>query len=188
MRLIFEDIEKSEVRAYAGLTYDLEVEEDHSYNIDGVVVHNSACTTAPGTGFGTRDWQLAAVQWCAEATESMLIVADGGIRENGDIAKALAFGAHMVMVGGALAGHDENPGDLFESPDGSLHKVFFGSASEHQKGEVKHVEGKKLLIPYRGPIQATLQHMEENLQSAVSYGGGRAVEDLRSVGYVLLRR
>lgn len=146
-----------------------------------------ACLTSPNTGFGTRGWQLSALEWCAEAAKTALIVADGGIREYGDIAKSIAFGADMVMVGGMLAGHDENPGELIEESDGRRFKVFFGSASEHQKGEVKHVEGTKLLMPYKGPIEHTYSAITEALQSSISYAGGTRLEDLRRASYVRLR-
>lgn len=142
-----------------------------------------ACLTSPNTGFGTRGWQLSAVEWCAEAADEALIVADGGIRTHGDIAKSVAFGASMVMVGGMFAGHDESPGELQEV-DGKPYKVFFGSASAEQKGEVKNVEGRSMLIDYRGPIAHTLQAMKENLQSAVSYGGGERLLDLQEALYV----
>lgn len=151
-----------------------------------------ACTTAPNTGFGSRDWQLSALANVAEALNEkfpeVVVVADGGIREYGDFAKSVAFGAKMVMVGGLFAGHDENPGELIEDENGDLKKAFFGSASEHQKGEHKHVEGKKLFVPYRGSLKDTLRIVKENLQSSVSYAGGTKLKDLREVEYVLLNK
>lgn len=146
----------------------------------------AACLTSPNTGFGTRDWQLSALEWCSSEVSGIDIIADGGVREYGDIAKSIAFGASMVMVGGMFGGHTENPGEVFEDSDGSLYKVFFGSASEHQKGEVKHVEGKKLHIPFRGSLATTFQHVRENLQSAVSYSGGQELFDLRNAQYVVV--
>lgn len=149
-----------------------------------------ACLTAPNTGFGSYGWQLSAVAMISEALDSshpnVKIIADGGIRKYGDIAKSIAFGADMVMIGGMLSGHDENPGEVLEI-DGEKKKAFFGSASEHQKGEQKHVEGKKLFVPYKGSLTNTLQIIKENLQSSVSYAGGRELEDLRSSSFVKLR-
>lgn len=148
-----------------------------------------ACLTAPNTGFGSRGHQLSTIAHIAEhfKNTSTQIIADGGIRQYGDIAKSIAFGAHMVMIGGMFAGHDENPGDLVEV-DGEFKKAFFGSASEHQKGEHKHVEGKKMFMPYKGSMNTTLQIIKENLQSSVSYAGGTELKNLTNVQYVLLRK
>jgi len=147
----------------------------------------SACLTAPNTGFGSRGWQLSAIATIAEhlAGTKTQIIADGGIRHYGDIAKSIAFGADMVMIGGMFAGHDENPGELLEV-DGEFKKAFFGSASEHQKGEQKHVEGLKMFVPYKGSLDTTIRIIQENLQSSVSYAGGKELLDLRNVEYVLL--
>jgi len=148
----------------------------------------SVCTTAPNTGFGTRFWQLSAVANIAETLKdrNVQVIADGGIRNYGDIAKSIAFGADMIMIGGMLAGHDENPGELIDI-DGERRKAFFGSASEHQKGEHKHVEGKKKFVPYKGSLETTLQIIKENLQSSVSYAGGTKLHDLHEVSYVRVK-
>jgi len=154
------------------------------------VAPGSVCLTGPNTGFGSRGWQLSAVKHVSEALDArypeVKVIADGGIRHYGDIAKAIAFGADLVMVGSMFAGHDENPGDLIEI-DGAKFKEFFGSASEFQKGESKHVEGKRELMPYKGAMKDTLRAFAEHLQSSVSYAGGRELYDLRNVPYVILR-
>ena len=147
----------------------------------------SACLTAPNTGFGSHGWQLSALADIAEKLRGKVqIIADGGIRQYGDIAKSVAFGADLVMIGGFFAGHDENPGELLEI-DGEFKKAFFGSASEHQKGEHKHVEGKKMFMPYKGSLDTTLQIIKENLQSSVSYAGGRDLSALHNVSYTFVR-
>ncbi|WP_411954879.1 GMP reductase [Alkalibacillus sp. S2W] len=143
-----------------------------------------ACITKLKTGFGTGGWQLNAIQWCAEVATKP-IIADGGIRTHGDIAKSIRFGASMVMIGSLFAGHDESPGELV-TLEGTTFKTYFGSASEFQKGERKNVEGKKLHVPYKGALQDTLQSMTEDLQSAISYAGGTTLEALRTVDYVMV--
>lgn len=173
-------------------TYDIEVDDvTQSFIANNVIVHNSACLTAPNTGFGSQHHQLSTVAQVAETLETshpnVQIVADGGIRHYGDIAKSIAFGAHLVMIGGMLAGHDENPGDILDI-DGEKKKAFFGSASEHQKGEKKHVEGKLMYMPYKGSLEDTMRTIKENLQSSVSYAGGRELQDLRNVSYVRLSK
>lgn len=142
------------------------------------------CITRMKTGFGTGGWQLSALKWCARVA-SKPIIADGGIREHGDIAKSIRFGATMVMIGSMLAGHEESPGATVEV-DGRLFKEYYGSASDFNKGEYKHVEGKRILEPVKGKLADTLREMQEDLQSSISYAGGTKLQDLRKVNYVIL--
>ena len=142
------------------------------------------CITKLKTGFGTGGWQLSALKWCARVA-TRPIIADGGIRHHGDIAKSVRFGAAMVMIGSLFAGHEESPGQTVEV-DGKLYKEYFGSASDFNKGEYKHVEGMRILEPIKGRLADTLREMREDLQSSISYGGGVALADLRRVNYVIL--
>jgi GMP reductase len=142
------------------------------------------CITRMKTGFGTGGWQLSALKWCARVA-SKPIIADGGIREHGDIAKSVRFGATMVMIGSMLAGHEESPGKTVEE-GGKLYKEYFGSASDFNKGEYRHVEGKRILEEVKGKLPDTLREMEEDIQSSISYAGGRKLLDLRKVNYVIL--
>jgi len=142
------------------------------------------CITRLKTGFGTGGWQLSALKWCARVATKP-IIADGGIRHNGDIAKSLRFGATMVMIGSLFAGHEESPGQTVEV-DGRLYKEYYGSASDFNKGEYRHVEGKRILEPIKGRLPDTLREMQEDLQSSISYAGGRCVADIRKVNYVIL--
>lgn len=143
------------------------------------------CITKIKTGFGTGGWQLAALRWCAKAA-SKPIIADGGIRTHGDIAKSVRFGASMVMIGSLFAGHEESPGVTIEK-DGKLYKEYFGSASEFQKGEKKNVEGKKMLVEHKGALVDTLIEMEQDLQSSISYAGGKSLDAIRHVDYVIVK-
>jgi GMP reductase len=143
------------------------------------------CITKIKTGFGTGGWQLAALRWCAKAA-SKPIIADGGIRTHGDIAKSIRFGASMVMIGSLFAGHEESPGETVER-DGRLYKEYFGSASEFQKGEKKNVEGKKMFVEYKGLLKNTLIEMQQDLQSSISYAGGDKLDAIRTVDYVIVK-
>ena len=143
------------------------------------------CITKLKTGFGTGGWQLAALRLCAKAA-SKPIIADGGVRNDGDIAKSVRFGADMVMIGSLLAGHKESPGKIIEK-DGQNYKAYFGSASQYQKGEYKNVEGKRMLVPYKGEIMDTLTEMKQDLQSSISYAGGKDLSSLRKVDYVIVK-
>ena len=142
------------------------------------------CITKLKTGFGTGGWQLSALKWCARVATKP-IIADGGIRDHGDIAKSVRFGASMVMIGSLFAGHEESPGKTVEV-DGKLFKEYYGSASDFNKGEYKHVEGKRILEPIKGPLKNTLIEMEQDVQSSISYSGGKKLMDIRKVNYVTL--
>ncbi|KRO25477.1 guanosine monophosphate reductase [Pediococcus argentinicus] len=144
-----------------------------------------ACITKLKTGFGTGGWQLAALRLCSKAARKP-IIADGGIRHNGDIAKSVRFGASMVMIGSMLAGHVESPGNLIKI-DGKNYKQYWGSASETQKGAYRNVEGKQMLVPFKGSIDDTLVEMQEDLQSSISYAGGRDLESITKVDYVVVK-
>ena len=142
------------------------------------------CITKLKTGFGTGGWQLSALKWCARVATKP-IIADGGIRHHGDIAKSIRFGASMVMVGSMLAGHAESPGQTVEV-NGALFKEYYGSASDFNKGEYRHVEGKRILEPIKGKLADTLVEMEQDVQSSISYAGGTQLMDIRKVNYVIL--
>ena len=142
------------------------------------------CITKLKTGCGTGGWQLSALKWCARVA-TRPIIADGGIRSHGDIAKSIRFGASMVMIGSLFAGHEESPGQTVEV-DGALYKEYYGSASDFNKGEYKHVEGKRILEPIKGPLANTLVEMEQDVQSSISYAGGKKLMDIRKVNYVIL--
>lgn len=143
------------------------------------------CITKLKTGFGTGGWQLSAVRWCTKAATKP-VIADGGIRDHGDIAKSIRFGATMVMIGSLFAGHEESPGKTVEI-EGKSYKEYFGSASESQKGERKNVEGKKMYIPSKGSLFDTLTEMEQDLQSSISYAGGNNLTAIRKVDYVIVK-
>lgn len=143
------------------------------------------CITKIKTGFGTGGWQLAALRWCAKAARKP-IIADGGIRTHGDIAKSVRFGATMVMIGSLFAGHEESPGET-KVENGIVYKEYFGSASEFQKGEKRNVEGKKIWIQHKGSLKDTLVEMQQDLQSSISYAGGRDLEAIRKVDYVIVK-
>ena len=91
----------------------------------------------------------------------------------------------MVMIGSLFAGHEESPGQTVEV-DGKRYKEYYGSASDFNKGEYRHVEGKRILEPIKGRLADTLREMQEDLQSSISYAGGKRASDIRRVNYVVL--
>ena len=148
----------------------------------------SACTTYNATGFGSRGIQASVITECvaAKTKPSTMIMADGGIRNHGDIAKCLVLGADVVMVGGMFSGLIDSPGEVVRHTDGHLYKEFWGSASAFQSGKKNRIEGKKMLIPYREQsLLEELQNIKESLQSAVSYGGGTDLKCFKEVKYIV---
>ncbi len=141
----------------------------------------SICSTRIQTGHGVPT--LQSVIDCSTTDRDALIIADGGMKSTGDIAKAIAAGADLVMCGSMFAGTDESPGEIFSAPDGKKYKVYRGMASvEAQrdwKGSHNSVEGISTTIPYKGSIEKIIELMKKQLTSACSYSGAFTLKDFR---------
>lgn len=144
----------------------------------------SVCTTRVKTGVGYP--QLSAIIECADAAHGLggQIVSDGGCKVPGDIAKAFGGGADFVMLGGMLAGHTESGGKTIEIK-GQKFKQFYGMSSEtamnkHVGGvaEYRASEGKTVEIPYRGPVENSLQDILGGLRSTCTYVGANRLKEL----------
>ena len=144
----------------------------------------SVCTTRKMTGVGYP--QLSAIVDCADAAHGLEghICADGGCTTPGDVAKAFGGGADFVMLGGMFAGHDECAGDVVER-DGRKSQRFYGMSSrlamERYAGGVaqyRAAEGKEVLVPCRGPVEATAQEILGGVRSACTYVGARRLREL----------
>lgn len=159
----------------------------------------SVCTTRQVTGVGFP--QLSAVIDCADAAHGLkgLVCADGGCKVPGDVAKAFAAGADFVMLGGMLAGHDESGGNLLvrryltnELDENGERMVeerktveFYGMSSDtamkRRYGSVakyRASEGIYIELPYRGPVEATLQEILGGLRSTCTYVGAHRLKEL----------
>lgn len=143
----------------------------------------AACTTRIVTGVGVP--QLTAIQDCylAAARYKIPIIADGGVRNSGDLAKALAAGASTVMIGNLFAGTDESPGEyIFE--DGIGYKLYRGMASRDAAPSAgdsmyRAPEGKSGKVPYRGRAKNVLDDLIAGLRSSMSYLGARNLKDFQ---------
>jgi GMP reductase len=144
----------------------------------------SVCTTRKMTGVGYP--QLSATIECADAAHGLSghICTDGGCTVPGDLAKAFGGGADFIMLGGMLAGHDECAGDIVEK-NGEKFKRFYGMSSaaameKYAGGVAKYraSEGKEVLVPYRGPVENTLQDILGGVRSACTYVGARRLKEL----------
>lgn len=133
----------------------------------------AACSTRIKTGVGMP--QLSAVIECADAAHGLggHIISDGGCTVAGDIAKAFAAGADFVMLGGMLAGHDENGTEFYGMSSERANNEFAGGLRDYRASE-----GWELTLPPRGPIETTLQDIEGGLRSTCSYVGAKRLKDL----------
>lgn len=177
MKLV--EIKSIEKKHYTGKVYDLTVDKTHSYNVNSIVVHNSLCTTRIKTGFGVPN--VTCLDEIVKVAK-IPVMADGGIRNSGDISKALALGSSTVMLGSLLAGTEESPGKIIERPDG-LYKRYRGSASLETKTahgqEERNVEGESTVIPYKGGTKFIIEGLIDGVRSALSYGGANNLLEYR---------
>ncbi|MEM5503200.1 IMP dehydrogenase [Ahrensia kielensis] len=153
----------------------------------------SICTTRVVAGVGVP--QLSAIMSAAEEASKagIPVIADGGIKLSGDMAKALAAGAHAVMVGSMLAGTDESPGEVYLYQGrsfksyrgmGSVGAMARGSADRYFQGEVRDTlklvpEGIEGQVPYKGPVGAVLHQLAGGLRAAMGYTGCPDLETFR---------
>ncbi|KAA6224651.1 MULTISPECIES: IMP dehydrogenase [unclassified Campylobacter] len=160
--------------------------------VDGIKVGigpGSICTTRIVSGVGVP--QISAIDECAREAKKyeVPVIADGGIKYSGDIAKALAAGAHSVMIGSLLAGTDESPGELF-TYQGRQYKSYrgMGSLGAMQKGSSDRYfqegtaqdklvpEGIEGRVPYIGAIRDVIHQLIGGLRSSMGYVGAKSIE------------
>lgn len=142
----------------------------------------SICSTRIQTGHGMPGLQT--IFDCAKTDRDVSIIADGGIRNSGDMVKALAAGADVVMCGSLLSGTDESPGKVFEESDGTRWKSYRGMASKEAqvnwRGKYSSFEGVSTKVPYRGSVRSIIQDLERGIRSGLSYSGCRSIAELQS--------
>lgn len=153
----------------------------------------SICTTRVVAGVGIP--QITAVLNCAEAARkyNIPIIADGGVKQTGDIPKAIAAGADTIMVGGLLAGTEESPGEkvLYEGrsfkiyrgmgsieamKEGSKDRYFQDVEDDITKLVPEGIEGR---VPYKGPVSEVIYQMVGGLRSAMGYCGCKSLSDMQ---------
>ncbi len=165
---------------------------------DGVKVGigpGSICTTRVVTGVGMP--QLSAVLYAAEVANErgIPLIADGGVKQTGDLSKALAAGADSIMIGSMLAGTSESPGEEILR-DGRRYKTYrgmgsigamkAGSAGRYFQEEAKKLvpEGIEGMVPYKGPVGDVIFQMVGGLRSAMGYTGSPTIADLKGAHFV----
>lgn len=133
----------------------------------------AACSTKNKTGFTMPMYSCIKEIYGSQYYE-IPVIADGGVREHADIVKAIHAGASMVMAGGLFSRLIDSPAEIVDG-----HKVYFGSASQFNKGEYRNVEGIKRTFELDTMTYSDkLMEIEQDLQSAVSYAGGKVLQDI----------
>jgi IMP dehydrogenase len=154
---------------------------------DGIRVgigNGSLCETRIRTGIGVP--QVSALLDCVNSADEfdVPIIADGGIRNIGDVCKGLACGADSVMLGSLLSGTKESPGEIEKVgqwPNEKLFKKYRGSASRDSKGSDKNVEGNHKVIPYKGKTKRILHDITDGVRSSFSYVGANNISDYHTL-------
>jgi len=140
----------------------------------------SICSTRIQTGHGVPG--LHTIIECARSDRNAPIIADGGIRNSGDIVKALAAGADFVMLGSLLSGTDETPGDTLNTREGKF-KSYRGMASKDAqiewRGTTASLEGIATRVRAKGPVADVLHQLERGIRSGLSYSGARTIGELQ---------
>jgi len=141
----------------------------------------SVCTTSIQTGIGIG--QVSSILDVLEKRNKLKlkikVIADGGIKGPGDVAKAIALGADVVMLGRMLAGTRETPGEVIKYAD-QLWKKYRGSASFGVKMKNEFIEGEETMIPYKGAVKNVIDGISDGLRSSMSYMNCLNLDELRS--------
>jgi IMP dehydrogenase len=153
---------------------------------DGIRVgigNGSLCETRIRTGVGLPQVSVLLDVCSVCDNYNVPIIADGGIRNVGDVAKGIGCGADSIMVGSLLSGTKESPGSIEKQgqwPNEKLFKKYRGSASRDSKGNDKNVEGNHKVIPYKGKVNRILSDITDGLRSSCSYVGAIDIDEYHS--------
>jgi len=143
----------------------------------------SICSTRIQTGHGMPGLQTIFECFSADITRDVKIIADGGIKNSGDIVKALAAGADLIMIGSLLSGTAETPGQIIHAADGSRKKIYRGMASKEAqrdwKGKYSSNEGVSTTVPAKGSAKQVLEDLDNGIRSGLSYSGARDILELQ---------
>ncbi len=142
----------------------------------------SVCTTSIQTGIGIGQVSsLLNILFSRKAKKLKIkIIADGGIKSPGDVAKAIALGADVVMAGRMLSGTRETPGEVIKY-NGQLWKKYRGSASFGVKMRNEFIEGEETMVAYKGAVKSVIDGISDGLKSSMSYMNCLNLEELRKI-------
>ena len=149
----------------------------------------SICSTRIQTGHGVPTFQSVLDCASSEFAGDVKLIADGGIRNSGDIVKALAAGADFAMLGSMLSGTEQTPGPTHVSAQGKRYKTYRGMASKEAqhdwRGRHSSNEGISTTVPYRGDVGDILIDLDNGIRSGFSYSGATSLEEFHTVAEFL---
>lgn len=182
-----EEIKKKfDTRIIVGnIAHGASLEQLDSAGADAVRVgigSGSVCTTSiqTGIGIGQVSSLINVFYSRKEKNLNIKIIADGGIKSPGDVAKAIAVGADVVMLGRMLSGTKETPGEVIKY-NGQLWKKYRGSASFGVKMKNEFIEGEETMVAYKGPVRNVIDNISDGLRSSMSYMDCYSLEELRRI-------
>lgn len=177
-------VNKTETFPYEGIVHDLEIKDAHSYNVNGIIVHNSACITRKVAGVGYP--QLSATIECADAAHGLggYVCSDGGCTVPGDISKAFGAGGDFVMLGGMLSCASDI-GESYVENDGTTRKIFYGMSSStamrRYSGGVagyRASEGKLVSVEAEESLDEIMQNILGGIRSSMTYIGATKLKEI----------
>ena len=167
------------------IAHGASLEQLESAGADAVRVgigSGSVCTTSiqTGIGIGQVSSLLNVLYSRYDKKLKIKVIADGGIKSPGDVAKAIALGADVVMLGRMLSGTKETPGEVIKY-NGQLWKKYRGSASFGVKMRNEFIEGEETMVPYKGVVKNVIDGISDGLRSSMSYMDCLNLEELRKI-------
>ena len=145
------------------------------------IAGGEACTTKTATGIYHK--MISCISECATVKKNTALIADGGIKEPGDMCKAIAYGADVVMMGSVIAATIDSPAELIKR-DGKFYKVYHGSASfeiqKEYREKPRYIEGQTRLLEYNNErLENVINRFCDGLRSSMSYFNAKTLDEFR---------
>lgn len=190
----FLEIKKSKIYENNEKTYDIEVDIDHSYNINNIIVHNSICTTAANAAvhypmasliMKINKWREERKKNNIDNYEFPIIIADGGFKNFDEIIKSIAMGADFVMLGRIFAKAEEACGKIFTNDDGTRYREYYGMSTKRAQIEFggsgnKTSEGIQTIVSVDYYLEKWIDNFKAYLKSTMSYVNSNNLDEFRS--------
>ena len=188
-----------DIDEFNGKVYNIEVDDEHTYTVGKLMLGVSNCSTAIQTGFGVPILTNIIESVKARKNKNTWIIADGGIKNTGDIAKAIYFGADFCMIGKLFAATDKACGKCYDKNfkliknddlENIVYKEYHGMASRDARKNIlsyASVEGVAGMVKYSGTTEDFINDTKLRLQASLSYAGAKDWKEFRKNTYPVMR-